>query len=257
MRTTTLALVTALLFPLIASQSAQAQTQALTTLYAFCALGSYPCTDGALPGAGLIQATDGNFYGTTTAGGANNFGTVFKITPCGVDPDDLAAIVDTQGSSDGGVRAVDAHKQAAAQQESMTSASRALIVPIHSHDLSGGVDAAGLRTEAARKIDGGKAAIRPQKAVTMDNDRRVPHFVGAHDVAGLIDPVDACNIGAREIDNRRHDARQRPGGFGESGNPYFATGGVEFFVGFYFDYFGANRSCNGTLLNLIPPFSVQ
>jgi uncharacterized repeat protein (TIGR03803 family) len=31
----------------------------------------------------LIQATDGNFYGTTSGGGANNDGTVFKITPSG------------------------------------------------------------------------------------------------------------------------------------------------------------------------------
>jgi uncharacterized repeat protein (TIGR03803 family) len=36
------------------------------------------------PEAGLVQATDGNFYGTTVRGGANgNLGTVFKITPSG------------------------------------------------------------------------------------------------------------------------------------------------------------------------------
>ena len=47
-------------------------------------------TDGAGPSGGLIQATDGNFYGTTYSGGANNgnctsgtCGTVFKITPEG------------------------------------------------------------------------------------------------------------------------------------------------------------------------------
>ena len=33
--------------------------------------------------AALVQATDGNFYGTTSAGGANGGGTVFKITPSG------------------------------------------------------------------------------------------------------------------------------------------------------------------------------
>ncbi len=56
----------------------------LTTLHSFCA--QYPdCSDGAGPEAGLIQATDGNFYGTTLSGGANGpyYGTVFKITPTG------------------------------------------------------------------------------------------------------------------------------------------------------------------------------
>ena len=36
--------------------------------------------DGAMPYAGLIQASDGNFYGTTAAGGANGGGTVFKLS---------------------------------------------------------------------------------------------------------------------------------------------------------------------------------
>jgi uncharacterized repeat protein (TIGR03803 family) len=59
----------------------------LTTLYSFCAQSG--CTDGEYPVAGLVQATDGNFYGTTEYGGANssgsgvNAGTVFKITPSG------------------------------------------------------------------------------------------------------------------------------------------------------------------------------
>ena len=39
--------------------------------------------DGANPGAGLVQATDRNFYGTTTNGGDGDAGTVFKITPGG------------------------------------------------------------------------------------------------------------------------------------------------------------------------------
>jgi uncharacterized repeat protein (TIGR03803 family) len=51
---------------------------ALTTLYEFCE--QYLCLDGAKPNAGVIQGTDGNLYGTTTSGGANNGGTVFKIT---------------------------------------------------------------------------------------------------------------------------------------------------------------------------------
>jgi uncharacterized repeat protein (TIGR03803 family) len=53
----------------------------LTTLYSFCTLNN--CLDGSNPQARLIQATDGNLYGTTYYGGANNAGTVFKITPSG------------------------------------------------------------------------------------------------------------------------------------------------------------------------------
>jgi len=60
----------------------------LTTLYGFCP--QVGCNDGWLPSAGLVQATDGNFYGTTTLGGipscgGYNFGcgTIFEITPAG------------------------------------------------------------------------------------------------------------------------------------------------------------------------------
>lgn len=40
-------------------------------------------TDGTAPTGALIQATDGNFYGTTQYGGANNQGTIFRVTPSG------------------------------------------------------------------------------------------------------------------------------------------------------------------------------
>ena len=40
-------------------------------------------TDGSSPFTGLVQGTDGYFYGTTTAGGANGYGTVYKITSTG------------------------------------------------------------------------------------------------------------------------------------------------------------------------------
>jgi uncharacterized repeat protein (TIGR03803 family) len=57
----------------------------LTTLYTFCSQNSPPtyCTDGQAPTAGLVQALNGDFFGTTEAGGANGWGTVFKITPSG------------------------------------------------------------------------------------------------------------------------------------------------------------------------------
>jgi uncharacterized repeat protein (TIGR03803 family) len=59
-------------------------TGALTTLYSFCAKTN--CTDGANPQAGLVQATNADFYGTTVHAGANHVhpgGTVFKISPSG------------------------------------------------------------------------------------------------------------------------------------------------------------------------------
>jgi uncharacterized repeat protein (TIGR03803 family) len=52
---------------------------AFTLLHSF----SDAATDGKTPGAGLVQGTDGNFYGTTIEGGARGNGTVFEITPDG------------------------------------------------------------------------------------------------------------------------------------------------------------------------------
>ena len=53
---------------------------AFTTLYSFCAQAG--CADGEVP-SGLVEASDGNFYGATQSGGANNQGAIFKITPGG------------------------------------------------------------------------------------------------------------------------------------------------------------------------------
>jgi uncharacterized repeat protein (TIGR03803 family) len=55
----------------------------LATLYNFCSQGGGSCTDGAYLAAGLIQGTNGIFYGTTYQGGAHNDGTVFSITTGG------------------------------------------------------------------------------------------------------------------------------------------------------------------------------
>jgi uncharacterized repeat protein (TIGR03803 family) len=51
----------------------------LTILHSFAGGAS----DGATSFGGLIQATDGNFYGTTAGGGGANGGTVFKMTSTG------------------------------------------------------------------------------------------------------------------------------------------------------------------------------
>jgi uncharacterized repeat protein (TIGR03803 family) len=54
----------------------------LTTLYTFCSEST--CYDGQNPYAGLVQGSDGNFYGTTGYGGPNGRGSIFKITPSGL-----------------------------------------------------------------------------------------------------------------------------------------------------------------------------
>jgi uncharacterized repeat protein (TIGR03803 family) len=40
--------------------------------------------DGKQPVGGLLEGSDGNFYGVTVNGGANNTGTVFRVSPAGV-----------------------------------------------------------------------------------------------------------------------------------------------------------------------------
>jgi uncharacterized repeat protein (TIGR03803 family) len=63
----------------------------LTTLY------SLNYTDGAYPCAGLIQGTDGNFYGTTSTGNSLSNGTVYRITPGGA----ITTLVAFDGFDDG------------------------------------------------------------------------------------------------------------------------------------------------------------
>ncbi len=60
-----------------------------TVLYSFCSQGGN-CSDGSQPLTALVEGSDGDFYGTTHYGGANNSsacnqgcGTIFKITPSG------------------------------------------------------------------------------------------------------------------------------------------------------------------------------
>lgn len=56
-----------------------------------------PPSDGAFPQGNLIQGSDGNFFGTTYTGGAHNFGTVYRITPTGVE----TVLFSFSGSADG------------------------------------------------------------------------------------------------------------------------------------------------------------
>lgn len=54
----------------------------LSTLYTFMGK-SVGTKDGFTPVAGLIQATDGDLYGATAAGGANGMGTLYRISTSG------------------------------------------------------------------------------------------------------------------------------------------------------------------------------
>jgi uncharacterized repeat protein (TIGR03803 family) len=51
----------------------------------YIVLHSFDNADGATPYAGLIRDGAGNLYGTTSNGGANNAGVVFKVSPTGTE----------------------------------------------------------------------------------------------------------------------------------------------------------------------------
>jgi len=55
-----------------------------STVYNFCSQGGDTCTDGEQPRTGLMLDSNGYLYGTTLFGGANNRGTIYRITPAGV-----------------------------------------------------------------------------------------------------------------------------------------------------------------------------
>jgi uncharacterized repeat protein (TIGR03803 family) len=67
-------------------------------------------TDGANPVAGLVQSIDGNYYGTTIAGGSNSKGTVYRLSVTGTFANSIATtsgsltpIYSFSGGADGGV----------------------------------------------------------------------------------------------------------------------------------------------------------
>lgn len=64
-----------------------------TTLLSFT--GANGSVKGANPEGGMILASDGNLYGTTSAGGGGGFGTIFKCTPAGT----FTTIIEFSGSS--------------------------------------------------------------------------------------------------------------------------------------------------------------
>jgi uncharacterized repeat protein (TIGR03803 family) len=75
----------------------------LTSLYSFTGT-----NDGANPYAGLVQGSDGYFYGTTSGGGTNKHGTIFKISTNGVLTSLYSfAVYDGAGPASGLVQASD------------------------------------------------------------------------------------------------------------------------------------------------------
>jgi uncharacterized repeat protein (TIGR03803 family) len=56
----------------------------ITVLHKFTGYASSTVYDGNRPIGVLVQGSDGDFYGTTYAGGASNIGTIFKISASGV-----------------------------------------------------------------------------------------------------------------------------------------------------------------------------
>lgn len=55
----------------------------LSPAQTFTVLKRFNIANGAVPAGPVVQGLDGNFYGTTSSGGPNNGGTVFRITPAG------------------------------------------------------------------------------------------------------------------------------------------------------------------------------
>lgn len=78
LRRGTLGTITVVLVTLGLAGAAAAQT-GFTVLHSFAG----GAADGSFPSAALVQASDGNFYGTTPSGGPGNMGTVYRMTPSG------------------------------------------------------------------------------------------------------------------------------------------------------------------------------
>jgi uncharacterized repeat protein (TIGR03803 family) len=64
---------------LVCYTATTADAQTLSVLYAFTG-----GANGSMPSDGVIRDSAGNIYGTTLTGGNHNYGTVFKLTPAGV-----------------------------------------------------------------------------------------------------------------------------------------------------------------------------
>jgi uncharacterized repeat protein (TIGR03803 family) len=121
----------------------------LTTLHVFIG------TDGKYPEAALVQAIDGNFYGTTYDGGAHNFGTVFKITPSGTlttlhsfTKNDGASPMGMVLATDGNFYGTTYHGGSSAYGTIFKITTGGTFTSLHSFNGSDGVDPLGVLVEA-------------------------------------------------------------------------------------------------------------
>src|SRR5262249_55532892 len=69
----------------------------ITRTGTYTVLYNFDTTHGAQPDSPLVQGSDGNFYGTTSNGGTDGAGIVFKITPGGK----LTVLRNLDGTADG------------------------------------------------------------------------------------------------------------------------------------------------------------
>jgi len=70
----------------------------VTTNGMLTTLVSFDSTNGAFPEAGLVQGRDGNFYGTTSQGGTNGYGTVFRLSVAPPQPPHFVSVAATGGT---------------------------------------------------------------------------------------------------------------------------------------------------------------
>ncbi|HSZ61939.1 MAG TPA: choice-of-anchor tandem repeat GloVer-containing protein [Terriglobales bacterium] len=87
------ALALGVLLPSLIASPAAAQTYTYSVVYSFAGAPN----DGSYPTAGLVLDAQGNLYGTTSAGGTFNYGTVFKLAAAGSE----TVLYNFAGSPDG------------------------------------------------------------------------------------------------------------------------------------------------------------
>lgn len=127
----------------------------LTTLYSFCAQTN--CSDGAYPLVALVQASDGNFYGTTAGGGANGDGTIFSITSGGTlttlysfdGTDGKTPFAELVQGSDGNFYGTTSEGGANGHGTIFSITSAGTLTTLHSFDGTDGADPTGALVQGA------------------------------------------------------------------------------------------------------------